>query len=111
MRSNYTLVTGAAGFIGAALVKKLENEGNNVIAAVYPDSDLWRLHSINNLKLEKVNLTDYQKVKKLFDKYEVDRVAHLATHGVYTRQKNDIDAIIIGNYKMSFNLFDYASCF
>lgn len=37
------LVTGASGFIGAAVVRRAIEAGHEVVAAVRPDSDRWRI--------------------------------------------------------------------
>lgn len=42
------LLTGAAGFIGAALARLLVREGCQVFAAVRPESDLWRLQGLTD---------------------------------------------------------------
>ena len=49
-----TLVTGAAGFVGARLVRSLLDGGEDVVALVRPGSRLWRLEDV----LDRVELLE-----------------------------------------------------
>lgn len=75
-----TLVTGAAGFIGSHLVKRLLYEGRNIIAV-----DNFSRGSVKNfldlsidLKCDNIDLVNNNKVEKLFSDNEIDVVFHLA---------------------------------
>jgi nucleoside-diphosphate-sugar epimerase len=106
--SKQILVTGAGGFIGSAVCKKLTDK-YSVIAVVSPFSESSRLKDIKtNLTIVKVNLSDSNKVKELFKKYKPDVVLHLATHGVYQYQQQDEERILIENYLMAVNLLKYS---
>ncbi len=86
------LVTGAAGFIGSALCKKLLLEGENVVGldnlSNYYDVNLKinRLKDIENISAEskgfwhfkEISLEDYVSIKKLFDEYSPSIVINLA---------------------------------
>ncbi len=41
-----TLVTGAAGFLGANLVRRLLDGGADVVALLKPGTDAWRLRDV-----------------------------------------------------------------
>lgn len=71
------LVTGASGFIGSHLARRLVHEGYDVVALVRPTSDLWRLADV----LESLELvaTDLQERPRIG---AVDSVFHLAAAGV-----------------------------
>ena len=82
---NY-IVTGAAGFIGSAVVEKLVTAGHEIVGIDnvndYYDVNLKhaRLKRIedNNFRLVKLDIADRETVKQLFDNERFDRVIHLA---------------------------------
>ena len=88
MRSDSTiLITGAAGFIGFHLSKKLCHAGFNVVGldslndyydVRIKESRLEILKAYNNFIFEKIDLTDYKGVDKLFHKHSTDYVVNLA---------------------------------
>ncbi len=81
------LVTGAAGFIGAALSERLLSRGDEVVGIDnindYYDVNLKlarleRLRNYENFKFIKVDIADRQTLESLFTKEKIQRVAHLA---------------------------------
>jgi len=99
------LVTGAGGFIGAEVCKQLLKNKYRVIAVVSPFSKSSRLDDIKNkITITKCNLADEKSVEKIFKKNKPEHVLHLATHGVYTYQQQDVDRIVTDNFLMTVNL-------
>jgi UDP-glucose 4-epimerase len=75
------LVTGAGGFVGANLVRRLLADGNDVVALVRPGSDPWRLDGVD------VELLEADVREPLPRGYDV--VFHLAAHGAYSWQEDE----------------------
>jgi UDP-glucuronate 4-epimerase len=88
MKKNKILITGAAGFIGFSLAKKLLENKKNVIIALdnfddYYDVKLKRkrislLKKNKNFFLIKIDLNNFQNLKKVFLKNKFTFVYHLA---------------------------------
>ena len=84
---NSFLVTGAAGFVGSCLTRRLIEEGKRVYAFVKPGSDNWRLKDIQNrLDILVGDLTDQVFVFNTVKKISPTVIYHLATHGAYASQ-------------------------
>ena len=92
LSSKKILVTGCAGFIGSALVRRLVYEKANVIGIdnindyYSVDLKLARLEEIKNIEKEskwsfdlyKISLEDFNALKLINSKYDIDIVVHLA---------------------------------
>ncbi|CAE6881706.1 NAD-dependent epimerase [Vibrio sp. B1FLJ16] len=80
------LVTGAAGFIGSAVAKRLIDAGHEVVGIDnlndYYDVNLKyaRLEHINqpNFHFKQIDLSDRQVVEQLFQEEQFERVIHMA---------------------------------
>ncbi|MBT3515287.1 MAG: NAD-dependent epimerase/dehydratase family protein [Nitrospina sp.] len=98
------LVSGASGFVGSNLARKLLKEGCQVTCLIRPDSHLWRIQSIlGDVRLEKVDLKDAERLKFLLKEIKPDWVFHLAAHGGYSWQ-TDLNQIIESNIIGTVNL-------
>lgn len=111
MANKTVIVTGASGFIGTAVVKKLANK-YKVIAVFSPFSKASRQGVLpKNVLIQKVDLSKTSSTEKLFKKYKPFAVLHLATHGVYQYQQKDGYRIVLGNYFMSLNLLELSKIY
>jgi dolichol-phosphate mannosyltransferase len=83
------LVTGAAGFIGAALARRLLAEGYAVTLLAGPSSDLWRVEELRaDAEIVAVDLRDADAVEAAVARTRPELVFHLAAHGAYSWQQS-----------------------
>jgi nucleoside-diphosphate-sugar epimerase len=99
-----TLLTGAAGFVGAVLTRRLLAAGHEVHALLRPGSDAWRLKDVlPEVRRVDVDLRDLDAVKSAAAAARPDAIFHLAAHGAYPFQ-TDPSAIIETNFLGTWNL-------
>lgn len=84
-----SLVTGAAGFIGAALARRLLERGDAVTLLSGPGSDPWRLEALrDDAHVAEVDLRDPDAVACAVGAARPELVFHLAAHGAYSWQRS-----------------------
>lgn len=86
---NRVLVTGAAGFVGANLVRRLAADGHEAHAFVRPGSDIWRLASPAGACLHAVDLRDGAAVERAVSAVRPQWVFHCAAYGAYSWQRDN----------------------
>jgi UDP-glucose 4-epimerase len=76
------LVTGGAGFIGSHIATRLASEGLLIVSVDDYSSgkgeNLAHLEGADNFFEEKCDVTDYERLKEIFEKYNFDVVFHNA---------------------------------
>lgn len=83
------LVTGAGGFIGAALSHRLLADGWTTTLLVGPDTDRWRVAPlVADAAVLEVDLRDGDAVARAVAAARPDVVFHLAAHGAYSWQQS-----------------------
>lgn len=98
------LITGGAGFIGAALVKKLLEQGFEPHLLIKKSTDVWRLKNIaRNIRFHEVSLLDEEGLRKVAHKISPVAIFHLATYADY-RDQEKISQMIETNIEGTANL-------
>jgi nucleoside-diphosphate-sugar epimerase len=104
MSERVFLVTGAAGFVGANLCRRLVQTQGELHIFVKPTTRLWRLDDIRDkLFIHHVDLCDAQAVEERITAVRPSVIYHLATRGAYPSQ-NDGDSILLVNVFGLWNL-------
>lgn len=100
------LITGAAGFVGANLCRRLAQAGEEVHALVKPTTSLWRLEAIRDrLHIHTADVCDGEQINRLVEIIQPTIVYHLATHGAYHYQ-TAIQKILLVNVLGLWNLLN-----
>jgi len=106
------LVTGGAGFIGSALIRKIIQTTDHVVINIdnltYA-GNLSSLESINNNRkynFEKIDISDSKAIKRVFQLYKPDIVMHLAAESHVDRSIDGPSEFIKTNIVGTFNLLE-----
>ncbi len=113
--SQRVLITGAAGFIGAALAHALVAEGCDCHLLVRPTTDMHRLMPIRRrCTLHSADLLNLDLIRRAVQLAKPDVIFHLAAHGIQAGQ-NARETILATNFLGTANLLtavadrDYAT--
>jgi nucleoside-diphosphate-sugar epimerase len=91
------LVTGAAGFLGANLVRRLHVAGHEVIALTRSPEVAWRLEEVvTDVRVLELDLRDTAAIERVIATTEPQWIFHLAAHGAYSWQ-SDLEQMIAVN--------------
>jgi nucleoside-diphosphate-sugar epimerase len=91
------LVTGAAGFVGSAVVRLAVARGHEVVAAVGPDSALHRLAPVaREVAVVRADITDADALSTAVATARPEVCVHLAAAGAVVRE-DDLDLLLAAN--------------
>ncbi|HEY9871151.1 MAG TPA: NAD-dependent epimerase/dehydratase family protein [Candidatus Obscuribacterales bacterium] len=100
------LVTGASGFVGANLARRLVADGHEVYLFVRKESDLWRVRDMaDSLRLVEVSLLDFEPVTEAVRRIRPEWIFHCAVYGAYSWQ-NDWRRMCQTNIAATINLVE-----
>jgi nucleoside-diphosphate-sugar epimerase/transketolase N-terminal domain/subunit/2-polyprenyl-3-methyl-5-hydroxy-6-metoxy-1,4-benzoquinol methylase len=104
MIENTFLLTGASGFIGSVLLRRLVSSGAKVSIILRKESKTWRINDlIDKVDVYYSNLSSVSELTEIVKKINPTVIYHLATNGAYSYQENAnkiIETNIIGTWNL-----------
>ncbi len=98
------IITGATGFVGANLARRLLGEGHEVHLLVRPNHAAWRIEEIRqHVRLHELRLHDAAAVSRVVSRIRPEWIFHLAAHGAYSWQ-TDLEQMVLTNLQGTMNL-------
>ena len=105
------LITGGAGFIGSAVIRKAIHDGHtvcNIDALTYASSldSLVSVAESNNYYFEYIDLRERKKIDQVLEKFQPDSIIHLAAESHVDRSIDDASGFITTNINGTYNLLE-----
>jgi UDP-glucose 4-epimerase len=100
------IVTGATGFVGANLLRKLLREGHEVHVLVRPGHNAKRIEDVRDqMQIHVIDLLEAEDSFQVVQSIKADWIFHLAAHGAYSWQ-TDAQQMIETNLHSTINLIE-----
>lgn len=104
MSKNIFLITGASGFIGSVLLRRLVEQKKEVHIILRKESKTWRIADLlHKVTIHYSDLSNVAELTFVVQKAKPNIIYHLATNGAYSYQK-DANQIINTNILGTWNL-------
>ncbi|MFX1395266.1 MAG: NAD-dependent epimerase/dehydratase family protein, partial [Promethearchaeota archaeon] len=104
LKNKRILVTGGTGFIGAAIVNKLINQGCYVNIISLSKEFIWRIDDKSNHKFLRIDLKNPYKVKRCIQNLKPEIIFHLAGDINSVRDLNYLNKSFSTNFNGTKNL-------
>jgi UDP-glucose 4-epimerase len=100
------MLTGASGFIGANLVRRLLSDKHEIHLLVRPSEARWRIDPLmNKVFAHEVALQQQELLETIVTRIDPHWVFHLAAYGAYSTQR-EVQNIVTTNYNGIVNLVE-----
>jgi nucleoside-diphosphate-sugar epimerase len=100
------IITGATGFIGANLARRLLLDGHEIHLLARPGYSPWRIQNIyKDVQLYEVDIRDAKTLEEVVRQIQPDWVFHLAASGAYSWQ-TDLTLMVQTNIIGTINLVE-----
>ena len=101
------LITGATGFIGSHLTRKLTEEGFEVGIIKRENSNIRRISDlIKNLSIYDADLRDIHEVSKVISHFKPEVIFHLATYYAVEHKSEEVSLMLDTNVLGTINLLE-----
>lgn len=103
------LVTGASGFLGYWLTKKLVEMGSHVVTLIRdydPQCSLIASDLVKNVHVVNGSLEDFSSVRRAINEHEIDSVFHLGAQTIVGTALRDPLSTFESNIRGSYNLLE-----
>ena len=81
------LITGASGFVGSCLLRRLVEAGEDVHVFLRRESRMWRLADLKGrFVVHECDLLDHDRVVSMVREIQPTVIYHLAAYGAYSYQ-------------------------
>lgn len=98
-------LTGAGGFVGANMARRLLKEGHEVHISIRKSTNAWRLEDVmRELNIYEADITDLNGITKAIKTVSPEGIIHMATYGAYPTVQTDLQRIMDTNYTGTINL-------
>lgn len=86
------LITGASGFVGSNLTRRLIEKGIEVHVLIRPTSNLWRLDEVKKKIIShQADFLNLDYLAEIFKEVRPDYIFHLATHSIFSAYLKEED--------------------
>ena len=103
-------ITGATGFVGSHIVRKLVSQGSDVHILIRPKSDLWRLKNlVPKITIHYGDLTDRFALEKIIAEVKPKGIFHFGVASIVSGLGAESETTIATNVFGTVNLMDVAA--
>ena len=89
LKDKKILITGATGFVGANLLRKLIDSKNDIHIIIRSTSNIWRIKDIiYKASIHYCDLNNREKIKKIFSSIKPEIIFNFSAYGGYPFQKD-----------------------
>jgi UDP-glucose 4-epimerase len=100
------IITGATGFVGSNLTRRLLRDGHEIHLLVRRDHQSWRIEGLSpQVHIHETNLTSKDELAGVIAEIKPEWIFHLAVYGAYSWQ-TDLHQMVQTNIVGTMNLLD-----